>query len=196
MKIIYNHNPLKTTIELTKEEQRELWLKIKIEELIWIIVGIELFLSETCFNLENARKEANAEYCCDKEDGINKVVNDLYLKYLDALQDVHMGDCTYNACSCVKCHAEKLLGIDTIKGLRGSSAYHIYEAFVKNDNIHKAIEYLENYQPKVEKGWEEPYINSWKLQAKKALEWLINYRDENNLRKWQPVTVTMGLSSS
>jgi hypothetical protein len=196
MKITYNHNPLKTTIELSKKEKGEFWQRIKVEELIWIIADIEYHLDELGnFNLEKARKSADTEYCCDKEDGINKLVNDRYQVYLDALQDIHLGDCTYVACSCVKCHAEHILGIDTIKGLRGSSAYHVAGAFEKNRNIHQAIEYLKNYQPKIEKGW-EAYEEGWKAQAKEALEWLTKYRDENNIISWQTVTINMGVSSS
>ena len=73
MKITYNQNPLKTTIELTEEEQREYWLKIKVEQMIWIIVEIEYYLEaldEKYFNLKKAREYANSEYLCDKENGL------------------------------------------------------------------------------------------------------------------------------
>ena len=38
--------------------------------------------------------------------------------YLDAIvNDPHEGDCTAIACSCVRCHAEQILDVDTTRGL-------------------------------------------------------------------------------
>jgi hypothetical protein len=176
MKIIYNQNPLKTVIELTEEEKKAFWLKIKIEELIEIIATIEFHLNEN--NLEEAKKSSDLKYLLDQEDGIDKLVNVMYERYLSALQDVHIGDCTYVACSCMKCHAEHILNISTIKDLPGSYAYHIENAFIKNNNIDDAIEYLKNYQPIIKEGWEE-YEERWELQAKNALKWLLEYKNKH-----------------
>ena len=178
MEIYYNQNPLKTTIELTDEEKREFWLKIKIDEMLWIIADIEFNLDEAYLNVENARKAANLKYILNKENGLDKKIDHWFEIYYGALQDRHMGDCTSVACSCTKCQAEHILGIDTIKGLKCGYGHYIVVAFDETDNINKAIEYLENYNPKIEEGWEQ-YRERWLTQAKGALEWLTKYREEH-----------------
>ena len=57
----------------------------------------------------------------------------------------------------------------------------VYRYFYSDDGklspFDEAIESLSNYEPKADwKGWED-HVPRWKMEAKLAHEWLINYRD-------------------
>ncbi len=189
MKITYNKNPLYTTIELDEHEKKELWYKIKVEQLEELIFGAHFHLKEgKYFDLEKARKEVDPEYyCTDEKSPLDKRCDELLAYYLDDLQSCHVGDCTCVPCSCSKCHAESLLGIDTIPGLGKHSAYKVDAAFGKDNerSIEEAIAYLANYEPAPPsdpKTWEkvggyEQHIPRWKAEAKVAHDWLVNYKN-------------------
>ena len=98
---------------------------------------------------------------------------------LDA--DAHCGDCTCVPMTCTKCMAEEWLGINTIKGCGKHGLYKIDGAFRRNGgaavSIEEAIENLRNYDPKADwAGW-EVHAPRWMAEAKRALGWLIAYRD-------------------
>ena len=192
MKINWNKNPLYTTIELDEHEKKELWYKIKIEIMEDHLYMAHFYLREgEYFDLEQAKKQVNADYYIaddDKRSELDKRCDQMLEYYLDELQYSHSGDCTCVACSCLKCHAEILLGIDTIKGLGKHSAYKIDTAFGnKNEKtIDEALASLENYQVIREGSWlnhpEEEFnkhIPRWKEEARLAYNWLKQYKQEH-----------------
>ena len=72
------------------------------------------------------------------------------------LSGCHVGDCTCVACSCSKCWAEGLLGIDTIPGLGKHQASHISDEFwiTPTPSIHDVIAKLEDSHPVRSGAWE------------------------------------------
>ena len=129
MKITYNKNPLFTTVELDENEKKELWYKIKIQEMEEILFSAHFYLEEKYFDLKRAKDDLDPDYYCNEEDNKKSKLDercDMLLEtFLSELQSNHIGDCTCVACSCMKCHAEGLLGIDTIKGLGKHTAHKI-----------------------------------------------------------------------
>jgi hypothetical protein len=213
MKITYKQNPLATTIELDEREKKELWNKIKIKELEEILVGASMYLREDdkWFDLQKARDEIDLSYIFSDEldengknirSKIDKCCDEMLGYYIEALMETHSGDCTCFPCSCIKCHAEDLLEINTTKGLGKHSSRKILYAFNDKDNhskgenhwietprsIDEVIERLKNYDPKPKpksnEGWEkfggwEQYVPRWIQEAKLAHDWLLNYKNEH-----------------
>ena len=189
MKITYNKNPLYTTIELNQVEKQQFWYKIKMEEMEEMLFNAHFHLKEgKYFDLDKARKTLDPKYyCTDEKSPIDKRADEMLEYYLEELKSKHAGDCTCIPCSCCKCHAEDLLGINTMKGLGKHSAYKIDAAFGPNNEktIDEAIEELTNYEPTKGECWDkypqeefDKHIPRWKEQDKAALTWLINYKKE------------------
>lgn len=195
MKINYNKNPLCTTIELEEAEKKELWYKIKINELQELLSEAALSLEEgKYFDIERARKEVNSDYYYPENNNekseLDKRCDMLLEHYLKELQSTHCGDCTCVACSCEKCHAESLLGINTILGIGKHSTYKINGAFgVGNTkSIEEAIASLSTFHINPEdyksEGWikiggYEQYVPRWEAETKVAHDWLVNYRNKH-----------------
>ncbi len=193
MKITYNKNPLWTTVELDEQEKRELWYKIKVKEMEELLFDAYFHLREKDkhFNLESARKAVEPDYYLGVTDNeksdIDKRCDEMLEYYLAELQANHVGDCTCVACSCMKCHAEDLLGINTTKGLGKHSAYKINAAFGnKNEKtIEEALEFLNNYNPIKGDAWSkfsqeefDKHVPRWTAEAKLAYDWLLKYKNE------------------
>ena len=198
MQIIYKENPLRTQIVLDENEKKELWYKTKIEELQDAIMSAHYLLSEESprylgrivqtvkgdFNLKRVRDELDPKYLVygegNKRPGIDERVDELHKCYLDSLVDLHIGDCTCCPSSCVKCHAEEMFGLNTIKGLRKHAAHYIDTAFGHTDgSLKTALEWLRVYKPHADwDGW-EAHADRWAAEANQAYEWLAKYRDEH-----------------
>lgn len=188
MIITYNKNPLHTIVELDNNEKKELWYKIKINALEDNISIARLYLIEgKNFDIEQARIILKNEYDENDNSKLDKWCDEMLEYYIFELSSNHSGDCTCVACSCSKCSAEELLGIDTIKGLGKHSAYKIERAFgTDNSNsIEEALIYLKNYTgiPDDVSLWKsyggyEQYIPRWKEEARIAYDWLLKYKIE------------------
>lgn len=211
MKITYNKNPLLTTIELDEHEKKELWYKIKVKELEEALSSASIYLdpanaswtmkpnyrhpqltTETL--IEMVRKDyLDMDYVLGDEKERSKLdqrVDELLEWYVQELQSDHCGDCTCVPASCSKCHAEALLGINTIPGLGKHSAYKINGAFGKDGarTLDEAIIALGDYDPKPPADPQElerwgkvggfmKHVPRWKSEAEAACVWLKNYRD-------------------
>jgi hypothetical protein len=95
----------------------------------------------------------------------------------------HNGDCVCSPMSCLKCRAESLVGIDTIRGLSKYSADKIFHAFSKNRDISGAIEELRvpyNKEHERFEKWWLPHIDRWNKEREEAIEWLLAYKKEHS----------------
>lgn len=105
--------------------------------------------------------------------------------FTEALLEPHCGDCTCVPCSCLKCYAEQLFGINTIKGLRKHEATKIDAAFRSGKTIDEAIEALANYEVKTmaSKNFTQEELDKlmpiWRKQARQAGVWLKAYKAEH-----------------
>lgn len=208
MNIIWKPNPLATVIELDDFDKKLFWHRIKIENLQGRIFSAYFDLNSKDREwhnrvigersleaaVESALRRLDADYIIgEKKDSrgesFDQRIDDDLKDYLAALSEKHDGDCTCVPCSCLKCHAESLLGIDTIPGLPKHSAYKIDAAFGKPEEgrtIDQAIEYLRDYHPVKGAGWEnateeqfQAHVPRWVAEAKTAHDWLVAYKQEH-----------------
>lgn len=186
MKITYTPNPLATIIELDDHDKEVLRLKLIIEALTERIVGAHVHLEEgASFDLERARKEVFYGEDDEFENNLAGRAKDEVVFFTEALLEPHCGDCTCVPCSCLKCHAEQLLGINTIKGLRKHEATKIDAAFRSGKTIDEAIVELANYQvkpitsPNFTQEMLDHWTPIWKEQASQAAAWLKAYKAEH-----------------
>ncbi|TLX16590.1 hypothetical protein [Rhizobium sp. MHM7A] len=187
MEISWHQNPLRTTVCLTEQEKELFRLQV-------IVAELEENIGTAAFHLDTT--ERNKTYFDPEEAfqylgyAVEADVGDReYNLYLSELESgSHMGDCTCFPASCVKCHAESILGIDTIDGLGKHSAHKIYGSFSRDDatTIHDVIERLSDYEPVRSGAWlnmpEEAFnqhVPRWKAEAQRALTWLTSYRDRH-----------------
>lgn len=189
MIITYDKNPLHTIVELDDNEKKELWYKIKINELEDRISSTKFYLrNNKYFNIDKARDALDIEYDESDNNQLDEYCNQLLDYYVNQLALSHSGDCTCAPYTCDKCYAESLLGIDTIKGLERHSANKIKKAFDNNRTIDEALEYLSNYDgiPDDLILWEavggyKQYVDKWKSEAKSAYDWLLLYKKSYNI---------------
>ncbi len=186
MKIIYQSNPLTTIVELDDNDREILRLKLIIENLEDRIYGAHFDLEPgDRFDAEAARRELDVESLEDEP--LNERINKMLGYCLDELHGTHCGDCTCVPCSCLKCHAEYLLGIDTIKGLGKHPAHYVNSAFSEGrTTLDEAIAWLSAYKPVKNKSWEgisqeefDRHIPRWTEEARLACEWLKNYQQKH-----------------
>lgn len=200
MRIVWQPNPMRTRVELDEADKRVFRLSIKVEEL-------EERLSSAHFDLDPAMREwaqkalkrdESLEACVERaryhlrsateegEKALEERVDMLLSHFLEELAGEHDGDCTCVPCSCSKCHAESLLGIDTIEGLGkhpGSKISGMFRARPgePEPTIDEVIEKLRNYAPvNTSSSWPDEdfqkHVPRWIEEAKHAHAWLLNYK--------------------
>ncbi len=186
MIIRHKSNPLRTVIELNDHDRTILRLKLEIEELENRVYGAYVCLEDGDASKALARLNVRGL----EDEPLAKRL-DIMMRYsLEALNEEHMGDCVCEPCSCSKCHAENLLGIDTIEGLGKHAANHIRSAFGDNRGIDEAIAWLTDYQPQPSPEWlrvasKEAFklhVPRWRQEASEAADWLRDYRQKHFLR--------------
>jgi len=150
MKIIYTQNPLRSYFELSEQEKAE--YKVKL------------------YNYLRDEYE-------ETEEQAQKWAEHQYPYFIEALTsgEEHWGDCTKVATSCTKCHAEDVMGISTIQGIK--NFHYIAGAFGKDTTLDEAIEKLSQEAEYTEE-WHKPHIERWTKERKAALESLIWYKDK------------------
>lgn len=162
MKITYNENPLKTTVELDEQDKQVFWLKIKVKELEDRLFSTHFSLtSENHFDLDQAKKDCHPDDYIQEDDGVrvtvDKRADQMLEAYTKELVGEHCGDCVCAPCSCLKCRAEDILGINTLGTFPGNHELHqVGGAFGKGRGLTEALEYLKDHKIAREKpaGWE------------------------------------------
>lgn len=204
MKFIYYPNPLRNKVVLDENEKEIFRLKYKEEQLKDIIFSVKYHLDKDpnekkqCpnpyyngkTNYELAKQEIPDNiYSKEEEDNFIKMAN----HYIDDLGSFHAGDCTCIPCSCAKCYAESILGVDTIPGLGKHEASKIWNYFVPDwrspfdlRTIDEVLELLRTYEPKISEAWEscsqetfDHHAPRWRQEARNAYNWLYNYKMEH-----------------
>lgn len=195
MKIIYNENPLKTVVELDAHDKEVFWLKIKIEELQDRLFDVHFHLEadSSHFDLDQARKAADPEAYIQEDDDkkltLDTRVDMLFESFIKELLGEHCGDCVCQPCSCLKCHAESILGVETLSPRPGKHVLmKIGGSFGKGRTLAEALDYLKGHvidRVKPE-GWTsytqeqyEKFLPSWEDQQRRAYEWLKGYAEEH-----------------
>ncbi len=182
MKITYSQNPLATIVELNEQEKKELWYKLKIENLSDDLFSAHFSLQEgKYFDLKRAREAVDPSWYCsdDKPMKVDAHVDMMLKHYVEELSGEHAGDCTCVACTCSKCLAEDMIGIQTTSGLNKYMGSTISSVFRNNKSFtcEDAIRFMENESPKITEDWHQAHIDRWTKDHNQALEWLKNYNE-------------------
>ncbi len=194
MKIQYAENPLASKIILSDAEKKELWYRIKIDEMQNRVYSAMFSLEEgQYFDIKRARHQLDENYWFpDKDDEKSKLdqrVDTLFEHYITSLEEGwHIGDCVCVPCSCSKCHAESLIGVDTMNGIYKHPASNILSVFdstthdgkprahLKDDaTCQEMIDHLKANPPKVTEGWEQ-YHERWITEHELTIDWLERYQ--------------------
>ncbi len=206
MKIVWAPNPLRSVVELDEHDKR--WFRerlrsLHLEELIssahldldpkhreWLAsIGKGQTLEETA---TRAFRTLDVGFVLGEERNgttLDAALDERLKCHLGALTDEHFGDCVCLPCSCVKCHAESILGIDTVKGLGKHEASKIGWAFkgesdgedvTIDEALSKLKAYRLTYTPSPtwpEDEWQK-HVPRWLEEAQRACEWLDAHRKE------------------
>lgn len=138
MKITYTPNPLATVVELEPHEAELLKLKLRLEryEDMMFMAHHELTSrldTEQAVALAIKQIDPN-KWGGDMPNRFEQHLNEVFQCYINDLADQHAGDCTAFAASCTKCHAEDLLGINTLGKYPGKHALHAVAGAFSNYN--------------------------------------------------------------
>jgi|SRR5580692_7191686 hypothetical protein len=195
MKIIWTPNPLSTVVELDEHDLSLLWHRLKIERLEERIgqARFDLNQEDREWHNKNIKERTLDEAVASalKQLDVDNVEEGLAADMTDCAKELsakHSGDCTCVPCSCLKCHAETLMGVETITGLGKHEASYIDGAFADGRTIAEALGYLMDYRPTKGKGWEQfmdeefqVHVPRWIEEAKRAHAWLETYRETHSL---------------
>ena len=193
MKIVYAQNPLATVVELDDHDRQVMLLREEIVQLKYAVVGAKYHLKDYRpkfpFSLFSKRKGPNlkkamqAVSVLDNKEKWNERNKSFVADYENELKGSHAGDCCCVACSCEKCHAESLLGIDTIPGLKKHEAALIGHTFYNNEGMLttalQVIDHLKALPPvTATEDWHAPHIERWAQERVNAITWLEMYREK------------------
>ena len=190
MKINWNQNPFWTTVDLDDRDKRMILLAYQNEEYTNILCSLDMdingkYNTEPLTDMEKIKEEVHKwESICNLT-----VDSPEIMQYISFINETHFGDCTCVPCSCVRCWAEDMLGINTMKGLGKHQASKILGAFGKEGNrtIDEAIESLEQPTSYIKTdAWKsftqeqyESHIPRWENERVTAIEWLKKYKEEH-----------------
>lgn len=177
MLIHYKENPLNTVVELRSDEMRELWYQLMIEELRDSLCEIHMEIKSDRPDLKLISKKSEMFYYEDEPKELYDRIDWLMQKHMDALKESHLGDCICVPTSCLKCKAEELVNVHTIKGLGKHEANKIFHLFKEGFGIDKVIDHLYHHKPNPTWKASEEVIMRWKKEATRAADWLVDYRD-------------------
>jgi len=162
MKVEYDENPLKSRVILDERDMIMLRNSIMVDEL-------EDKLYDIC------RLGGPISYT-EALDSVYEKVERVVQYYLQALGgEIHCGDCTKVPSSCVKCHAEDAVGVNTLTDIR--HPYYVTKAFSDcRKTLEEAISYLRDNPAKHTWVGSEPYVESWQKEQDITIEDLMKYQ--------------------
>ena len=174
-RIEWAQNPLASCVVLTDKGRIRLQLGIAIDYLYEARASISLALRDKKFHwIEHFeyRGPEDVEMILQREAG--RCEKDLL--------DIHCGDCTCVPAPCSKCHAEGMLGVDTIKGLGKHPGHKVQSIFWKGATLGQVIQKLdtEPITPTwgIPKDW-APHMERWEQERHDAVQWLRAYQQEH-----------------
>lgn len=199
MKIIWSPNPIATVVELDEFDKKLLWHKVKIHRLEEMIGEAHLdldpefqewrrtALKERCpvDFVADARKHLRYRFISGEEKingkSFDEVVGEATDDCVSALSSHHDGDCVCVPCSCEKCHAEMLVGVDTLAGLGKHEASSIDGCFSRGETptvpqLEATLVKLSTYDGSSAPEWGQPHIARWVEEHKRAHAWLVAYQ--------------------
>ncbi len=186
MKVNWHEHPFLTTVELDDRDKEHLLLAYQRDRYEDILFDIEIQIDNgSDINSIKKKLSSYADIC-------NLVVDsEIIQNFIDELNYPHMGDCTCDAISCIRCKVEDMVGIDTLKGLGPHAARKVKAAYggdtsgKANRTITEAIECLEKVPDYTRpdtwpKDMEyDAYIPKWENDRHAALKWLKQYKQEH-----------------
>lgn len=180
MKINYHLNPCNTTIELTDHEKALLKLNIKLREMEELLFEAHFALkhAKNAPEMKRVEEAVDPDYYMSEDDGPSKLdqrVESLYQLALEELEHgAHVGDCTCVACSCSKCWAEGMIGIDTIKGVGKHSLYKI-DGAARNAKTPEEVMAKLGKEITSTEDWHKGHLERWNTERLSALGWYEHY---------------------
>lgn len=183
MEIRWNENPLLTEVMLTDHEREILAYRVALQN------ACDDFFSIGYDADKNSADEIGAAVMkaykrAEDMDGHRKEA----AYYAGALASTHIGDCTCDPASCMKCAAEALMNINTISGLGKHEANKVRGAFRDGRSLAEAVDYLRTHDPddagpdswksKHPEMWADS-VPRWREEQRRAYEWLVRYQAEH-----------------
>ena len=188
MEIEWKENPFDTIIHLDTRDKAYLRLAGKEKLVREMLYCCKFYYVEKSLDLKNPLGQHHHKRMIElTSEKLEDMAMEQYNYNIAALNERHMGDCVCMPCTCERCMAESLLGIDTIKGLFGHEANHVLDAFEKFGNREDVLNHLMDYHPgPMPEIWkdEKAYvacIPRWRQEARNAYEWLLNYYAEKKI---------------
>lgn len=190
MKINWNQNPFFTTIEIDDRDKEMILKSIQAEAYEDMLCDLDLWISGDI----KTDIPVTIEMVAEKVSGWGKICNltvesEQIQGYIDELKYPHCGDCICVPCSCMRCHVEVMLGVNTIEGLGKHSARKVEGAFGKDGKrtIDEAITILETPQEHIKgASWKnisqedfEKHIPRWEKEREAAADWLRDYKQKH-----------------
>lgn len=183
MKINWNENPLKSTIEVDQSDRERILLYIQNEYYLDLLCHLDLWLHGDIQNDDEPTIEKIQEQISTWARVCNIGTDDQEVEeYVEDLQSQHAGDCTCLPIGCMKCRAEEALGFSTIAGLGEHSARKIQALFERYETINEVLEELRKpYSYERPENWPksidyEKHIPRWEAERVHAAEWLTQYK--------------------
>ena len=190
MKILWNQNPLITSFELDDSDKQRMLIAHQSREYVSLLCSIEYAFTKL-FKDAEAPPLQIPDNLKEKLKGWREICNmtiesDYLPGWIEELEtgQYHLGDCTCQACSCDKCYAETLLGVDTVLGCGQHELSKIGGAFgYEKDVVVTIDEALEKLNKPVDKikpdSWTkfsqvyyESHIPRWEKEQINAIKWL------------------------
>ena len=176
MKIRLAHNPLASTVELDQGELRALRLRVEIEDLEDRLLSAWALLAQGApVDASKLRSECDCSFMAppkslERAERLDRIA----AQHAAELMGEHFGDCVCAPCSCAKCRAESLAGVDTlgkvgkhelrmIEGVFGgpSPALTAQEAAARLDEPLSASE-----------DWHGAHLERWNAQRRQAARYM------------------------
>lgn len=172
--ITLTENPLQSKVTMTESARREFVLRFALKQMEDIAWEVKFRNDEQSSSFKPERA-ADAVTTFTEFEGHDVYPENSFSfweafgkknhldSYIHALNEEHGGDCTAVACSCIRCWAESLAGIDTCPGGKHMNA-RIAALFAAPITDPKLVAYQAERKQKSDEYWE-------KFKQEKPQEW-------------------------